>query len=49
MYDCDSGRRLLTEVEAKQAALEAERAAREAAEAEVQRLRNKLKEQGLSE
>jgi Uma2 family endonuclease len=70
MYDCDSGRRLLTEVEAEHAAFEAqyaaleaeraaheaeraaheaERAAREAAEAEVLRLRNLLKKQGLSE
>jgi Uma2 family endonuclease len=70
MYDCDSGRRLLTEAEEKDAAYlaeraaheaeraaheaeraahEAERAAREAAEAEVQRLRSKLMERGITD
>jgi Uma2 family endonuclease len=42
MYDCESGLRLLTEVED-------ERAAREAAEAENERLRARLKELGLSD
>jgi Uma2 family endonuclease len=48
MYDAQTDERLLTEAEAKQAAYEAERAAREAAEAEVQRLRDKLREHGGS-
>lgn len=46
MNDCKSGERLLTEAETERAAREAERAAREAAEAEVRRLRDKLREQG---
>jgi Uma2 family endonuclease len=46
MYDCQSGQRLLTEAEAERAAREAERAA---AEAEIERLRAKLREQGISE
>ena len=41
MYDCQTGELLLTEAES-------ERAAREAAEAEIQRLRAKLREQGTS-
>jgi len=40
MYDAQSGKRLLTEKEA-------ERAARQAAEAEVERLREQLKRHGL--
>ena len=48
MYDCQSGKRLLTEAEDERAAHEAERIARTAGEAEVQRLRDKLREQGLS-
>lgn len=46
MYDCQTGARLLSEAEAEHAAFEAERAAREAAEAEVRRLRAKLREHG---
>jgi Uma2 family endonuclease len=42
MYECQSGARLLTEAEV-------EHAARTAAEAEIQRLRAKLKEHGFSE
>jgi Uma2 family endonuclease len=42
MYDCQNGARLLSEAED-------ERAGREAAEAEIQRLRAKLREQGLSD
>lgn len=56
MYDRETGERLLTEAEANEAAYESERAAREseraareAAEAEVRRLRNKLRKEGLSE
>jgi Uma2 family endonuclease len=49
MYDCQTGHCLLTEAEEKSAAYEAERAARESAEAEIRRLRDKLKEQGLSD
>jgi Uma2 family endonuclease len=41
MYDCPSGQRLLTEAEADHNALEV-------AEAEVQRLRDKLREHGIS-
>jgi Uma2 family endonuclease len=49
MYDRQSGERLLTEAEANEAAYQGERAARQAAEAEIQRLRDRLREQGLSE
>jgi hypothetical protein len=41
MYDCESGERLLTATEAAEAAAEA-------AEAEIERLRAKLREHGLS-
>jgi Uma2 family endonuclease len=60
MYDCQTGQRLLTEAEAERAAAEAERAAAEAervaaeadlaaAAAEIERLRAKLREQGIAE
>jgi Uma2 family endonuclease len=49
MYDCESGLRLLTEVEEERAGHEAERGARQAAEAENKRLRARLKELGLSD
>jgi len=42
LYDVQTGQRLMTEAEH-------ERAAREAAEAEIQRLRDKLREQGLAD
>jgi Uma2 family endonuclease len=56
MYDCEAGQRLLTEAEAAyeaeraaQIALETERAVRKAAEDELNRLRAKLRQHGLSE
>jgi Uma2 family endonuclease len=53
MYDCQSGDCLLTEAEDEHALRETERAAFEAVltarDEEIQRLREKLKEQGLSE
>ncbi|HEX5470357.1 MAG TPA: Uma2 family endonuclease [Lacipirellulaceae bacterium] len=49
MYDARSGDRLLTEAEANQAAYEAERAARERAEAEIRRLQQKLHDRGISD
>ena len=44
MYDLDTNERQLTEAEAERAALELERAAREDAEVELQRLRKLLDE-----
>jgi Uma2 family endonuclease len=49
MYDCQSGERLQTEVEDERAEKQAERTAREAAEAEVERLRKQLRRHGLSD
>lgn len=48
MYDCHSGQRILTEAEAAGAAHRTSETARQAAEAEIERLRKKLGEHGIS-
>lgn len=49
LFDAQSGKQVLSEAEEERAAREVEHAERQAAEAEIQRLRDKLREQGLSD